>query len=260
VEAIATTVVLAPLVGAILAGLLWRTAGGRLAMAASTGLLFVACACGWWVFSQVAWGGFEPETYRLFPFIVVGDFQSYWSVRVDTLSAVMMIVVTSVSALVHLYSWGYMAEDPGKPRFFAYLSLFTFAMLALVTAADFMQLFFGWEGVGLASYLLIGFWFHKDTGRGRGQQGLHRQPGGRLRLRPGHHHGVLDVRLHRIRRGVPAGGRVVDARVGLRRRRLARARHRLPAPVRRRHGQVGPVLPAHLAAGRDGRPDARSRP
>jgi len=163
VESIATTVVLAPLVGAILGGLLWRSAGGRLAMAATTGLLFVACGCAWWVFSQVAWGGFEPETYRLFPFIMVGDFQSWWSVRVDTLSAVMMIVVTTVSALVHLYSWGYMAEDPGKPRFFAYLSLFTFAMLALVTAADFMQLFFGWEGVGLASYLLIGFWFHKQS-------------------------------------------------------------------------------------------------
>ncbi len=75
----------------------------------------------------------------------------------------MLIVVTTVSALVHLYSWGYMAEDPHRPRFFAYLSLFTFAMLMLVTAADFMQLFFGWEGVGLASYLLIGFWFHKPT-------------------------------------------------------------------------------------------------
>jgi NADH-quinone oxidoreductase subunit L len=85
--------------------------------------------------------------------------RSAWSVRLDSLSAVMLVVVTTVSALVHLYSWGYMAEDDSKPRFFAYLSLFTFAMLALVTAADFMQLFFGWEGVGLASYLLIGFWF-----------------------------------------------------------------------------------------------------
>ena len=83
--------------------------------------------------------------------------------RIDTLSAVMLIVVTTVSALVHLYSWGYMAEDDSKPRFFAYLSFFTFAMLALVTAADFMQLFFGWEGVGLASYLLIGFWYKKPT-------------------------------------------------------------------------------------------------
>src|SRR5207253_440866 len=87
--------------------------------------------------------------------IGVGKFQSAWSIRLDGLSAVMLVAVTSVSALVHLYSWGYMADDTSKPRFFAYLSLFTFAMLALVTAADFMQLFFGWEGVDLASVLLF---------------------------------------------------------------------------------------------------------
>jgi len=161
----AVALVLAPLLGAVLGGVAWRSGGGRVAQALTTGLLFLSAALSWLVFSQVAWGGLEPFTVRLFPFINVGDFQSAWSVRVDTLSAVMMVVVTTVSALVHLYSWGYMAEDPGRPRFFAYLSLFTFAMLALVTAADFMQLFFGWEGVGLASYLLIGFWFHKDTAR-----------------------------------------------------------------------------------------------
>jgi NADH-quinone oxidoreductase subunit L len=105
----------------------------------------------------------EAFTVDLLPFIHVGNFVSNWSVRIDALSCVMLIVVTTVSALVHIYSWGYMAEDDSKPRFFAYLSLFTFAMLALVTAADFMQLFFGWEGVGLASYLLIGFWFKKPT-------------------------------------------------------------------------------------------------
>ncbi len=77
---------------------------------------------------------------------------------------------------MHLYSWGYMADDPSKPRFFAYLSLFTFAMLMLVTAADFMQLFFGWEGVGLASYLLIGFWFHKPSANAAADQGLRGQP------------------------------------------------------------------------------------
>ena len=86
-----------------------------------------------------------------------------WSLRIDTLTAVMLVVVTTVSGLVHLYSIGYMEEDDGRPRFFAYLSLFTFAMLALVTADDFVQLFFGWEGVGLASYLLIGFWYHKPS-------------------------------------------------------------------------------------------------
>jgi len=115
------------------------------------------------VFGQWTWGGLEAFTVPLAPFINVGDFHSSWAIRIDGLSAVMLVVVTTVSALVHLYSWGYMAEDDSRPRFFAYLSLFTFAMLALVTAADFMQLFFGWEGVGLASYLLIGFWFKKPT-------------------------------------------------------------------------------------------------
>ena len=89
--------------------------------------------------------------------------KSIWALRIDTLTAVMLVVVTTVSALVHLYSIGYMEHDPHRPRFFAYLSLFTFAMLALVTADNFVQLFFGWEGVGLASYLLIGFWYHKPS-------------------------------------------------------------------------------------------------
>ncbi|MEO7027182.1 MAG: NADH-quinone oxidoreductase subunit L, partial [Caulobacteraceae bacterium] len=129
-----------------------------------TGLLFLSCALGWLTFAQVIWGGWPAHfTVHLAPFIDVGRFRSEWSIRVDSLSAVMLVVVTTVSALVHLYSWGYMAHDPGKPRFFAYLSFFTFAMLALVTASDFMQLFFGWEGVGLASYLLIGFWYEKPT-------------------------------------------------------------------------------------------------
>jgi NADH-quinone oxidoreductase subunit L len=105
----------------------------------------------------------EAFTVDLLPFIHVGDFQSQLVDPHRRPVGVMLIVVTTVSALVHIYSWGYMAEDDSKPRFFAYLSLFTFAMLALVTAADFMQLFFGWEGVGLASYLLIGFWFKKPT-------------------------------------------------------------------------------------------------
>src|SRR5688500_13186955 len=87
-----------------------------------------------------------------------------WALRVDVLTSVMLVVVTTVSALVHLYSWGYMEEDPSQPRFFAYLSLFTFAMLMLVTADNLVQMFFGWEGVGLASYLLIGFWYQKESG------------------------------------------------------------------------------------------------
>ena len=155
--------VFAPLLGAAIVGFFGRRLGDVVSQTVTTGLLFFSCAVAWTVFYAHTWGGLEPFTLALFPFINVGDFQSAWSIRIDALSAVMLVVVTSVSSLVHLYSWGYMAEDPDKPRFFAYLSLFTFAMLALVTAADFMQLFFGWEGVGLASYLLIGFWFKKAT-------------------------------------------------------------------------------------------------
>ncbi len=158
-----TTIVLGPLAAAVIAGLFGRRIGDRASMTITTGVLFVCCALAWLTFGHVASGDWHAATYRLAPFIDVGKFQSAWSVRLDTLSAVMLIVVTTVSALVHLYSWGYMAEDDSKPRFFAYLSFFTFAMLALVTAADFMQLFFGWEGVGLASYLLIGFWFKKPA-------------------------------------------------------------------------------------------------
>ncbi|MEQ8559506.1 MAG: NADH-quinone oxidoreductase subunit L [Henriciella sp.] len=99
----------------------------------------------------------------LLPWIDVGQFQADWAIRVDALSIVMMAVITGVSGLVHLYSWGYMSEDPHRARFFSYLSLFTFAMLMLVTADNFIQLFFGWEGVGLASYLLIGFWYHNKA-------------------------------------------------------------------------------------------------
>ena len=161
-QLIVTVLVLAPLLGAAIAGLVGRRIGDVAAMSVTTGLLFLSCALGWLTFAGVVWGGWH-FTAQLAPFINVDRFQSAWSVRIDTLSAVMLIVVTTVSALVHLYSWGYMADDDSKPRFFAYLSFFTFAMLALVTAADFMQLFFGWEGVGLASYLLIGFWFKKPT-------------------------------------------------------------------------------------------------
>jgi len=158
-----TVAVFAPLVGATIAGLFGRRIGDVPSMFVTTGLLFLSCAVAWWAFYLHTWGGQGATLVELFRFIDIGQFRSTWSIRFDALSAVMLVVVTTVSALVHLYSWGYMKEDPGKPRFFAYLSLFTFAMLALVTANDFMQLFFGWEGVGLASYLLIGFWFHKAT-------------------------------------------------------------------------------------------------
>ncbi|WP_031235297.1 NADH-quinone oxidoreductase subunit L [Asticcacaulis sp. AC402] len=160
---IVTLCVFAPIVGAAIAGFFGRRIGNIASQTVTTGLLFLSCVLGWYIFIEHTWGGMPDFTVKLLDFINIGTFQSAWSIRVDALSATMLVVVTSVSSLVHLYSWGYMAEDDSRPRFFSYLSLFTFAMLMLVTAADFMQLFFGWEGVGLASYLLIGFWYQKDS-------------------------------------------------------------------------------------------------
>jgi NADH-quinone oxidoreductase subunit L len=137
-------------------------AGSRGAELITTALLFVSAALSWMTLVDV---GFMHHDYRiqLLPWIFSGDLQVWWTLRVDTLTAVMLVVVTTVSSLVHLYSIGYMDEDPNRPRFFGYLSLFTFAMLMLVTADNLVQLFFGWEGVGLASYLLIGFWYQKPS-------------------------------------------------------------------------------------------------
>src|SRR5271169_4432158 len=137
-------------------------AGSRAAELITTGLLLVAAALSWVALVDVGFGHHDVRI-ALFPWINSGDLQVSWALRVDTLTAVMLVVVNTVSSLVHLYSIGYMDEDPYRPRFFAYLSLFTFAMLMLVTADNLVQLFFGWEGVGLASYLLIGFWYHKPS-------------------------------------------------------------------------------------------------
>ena len=156
-------VVLLPLFGAMLAMPLGRVAGPRAAELATTGLVGLAAVYSWMLFFDVALGEQNARTVTLFTWFSSGDFVADWAVRLDTLSAVMLVVVNTVSCLVHWYSIGYMHEDEGRPRFFAYLSLFTFAMLTLVTADNFMQLFFGWEGVGLASYLLIGFWFKKKS-------------------------------------------------------------------------------------------------
>ena len=162
-KTLVTIILFGPLIGALVAGLFGRRIGDVASQSVTTGFLMLSAILSWVVFLQWMGGDIEPFVITYAPFIHVGDFASNWAFRLDGLSAVMLVVVTTVSSLVHLYSWGYMAEDPAKPRFFAYLSLFTFAMLALISAADFMQLFFGWEGVGLASYLLIGFWHHKAT-------------------------------------------------------------------------------------------------
>ncbi len=156
----AAAIVFLPLAGAVASGLFGRLLGDRGAPLV-TCVLLVACAVlGWIVFFQVTGGG-GSFTVHLFTWIDSGSFEVGWALYVDQVTAVMLVVVTTVSAVVHIYSLGYMAHDPHRPRFFAYLSLFTFAMLMLVTADNFVQMFFGWEGVGVCSYLLIGFWYKR---------------------------------------------------------------------------------------------------
>ena len=138
------------------------SAGSQAAELITTTLLFISWILSCYAFYEVGFGGHDAHV-TIFNFITSGDLKVDWALRVDPLTAVMLVVVTMVSALVHLYSIGYMADDPYKPRFFCYLSFFTFAMLMLVTSDNLAQLFFGWEGVGVASYLLIGFWFHKPS-------------------------------------------------------------------------------------------------
>ncbi len=137
--------------------------GSRAAELITTGFLFVSAVLSWVVLVDIGFLHRDVVRIALFPWINSGDLQVAWALRVDTLTAVMLVVVNTISSLVHLYSIGYMDEDPYRPRFFAYLSLFTFAMLMLVTADNLVQLFFGWEGVGLMSYLLIGFWYQKPS-------------------------------------------------------------------------------------------------
>ena len=156
-------IVFLPLLAAIVAGLGNRLLGNTTAKVITTGALFLSCVLSWPIFLGFVGGDAQASVVPVLDWIHSGDMNVAWALRVDALTAVMLVVVTTVSSLVHLYSWGYMAEDDSQPRFFAYLSLFTFAMLMLVTADSLVQMFFGWEGVGLASYLLIGFWYHKPS-------------------------------------------------------------------------------------------------
>jgi NADH-quinone oxidoreductase subunit L len=156
-------IVFGPLLASIIAGLGNRALGNVAAKSITTGALFVSAALSWPIFLGFLNGTATAEVVPVLAWVQSGSMSFDWALRVDTLTAIMLVVINSVSALVHLYSWGYMEEDPDQPRFFAYLSLFTFAMLMLVTADNLVQMFFGWEGVGLASYLLIGFWFRKPS-------------------------------------------------------------------------------------------------
>jgi NADH-quinone oxidoreductase subunit L len=162
-----TTILFAPLVGALIAGFGWKIIGETAAQWITTGLLFLAALLSWTLF--LTFDG-PTEHIQILRFIESGTLSTDWSIRMDRMTAIMLIVVTTVSALVHLYSFGYMAHDDNfgegenyKARFFAYLSFFTFAMLMLVTSDNLLQMFFGWEGVGVASYLLIGFYYKKPS-------------------------------------------------------------------------------------------------
>ncbi|HWA46002.1 MAG TPA: NADH-quinone oxidoreductase subunit L [Hypericibacter adhaerens] len=155
-------IVFLPLLAAIIAGCFGRLIGDRASQFVTTGALLISAVLAAIVFVDVALDG-NARTTELFTWFKSGEFTLSWAIRIDTLTAVMLVVVTGVSSMVHVYSIGYMAEDKSIPRFMAYLSLFTFFMLALVTADNFMQLFFGWEGVGLSSYLLIGFWYDRPS-------------------------------------------------------------------------------------------------
>ena len=163
----ATIILFAPLIGALICGFGWRLIGERAGQVITTSLVFLAAALSWYIFLT-----FDGETQKFFilRWVESGTLGSEWAIRLDRLTAIMLVVVNSVSALVHLYSFGYMAHDENwhegehyKARFFAYLSFFTFAMLALVTSDNLVQMFFGWEGVGVASYLLIGFYYRKPS-------------------------------------------------------------------------------------------------
>ncbi|OEI82738.1 NADH-quinone oxidoreductase subunit L [Brucella sp. BO3] len=157
-------IVFLPLIGFLVAGLFGNKIGAKASEYITSGLMVFVAILSWIVFFKIPLGH-DAETVRIpvLHWVTSGALTFDWALRVDTLTGVMLVVVNSVSALVHIYSIGYMHHDPHRPRFFAYLSLFTFAMLMLVTSDNLIQMFFGWEGVGLASYLLIGFWFKKPS-------------------------------------------------------------------------------------------------
>lgn len=156
-------VVLAPLIGSIIAGLFGRQVGRIGAQTVTILGVGASCIMSSYVLYMLLWGGAQPYNENIYTFFEVGQYSAHVGFMIDKLTAMMMVVVTFVSFLVHVYTIGYMQDDPGYQRFFSYISLFTFSMLTLVMSNNFLQLFFGWEAVGLVSYLLIGFWFKRPT-------------------------------------------------------------------------------------------------
>jgi NADH-quinone oxidoreductase subunit L len=156
-------IALAPLAGAIVAGLFRNQIGRVGAHSVTIAGVAISCALSFYVLYQMVWGGATTFNQDVYSWLKVGSLDMHVGFLIDRLTAVMMVVVTFVSLMVHIYTIGYMADDDGYQRFFSYIALFTFSMLMLVMANNFLQLFFGWEAVGLVSYLLIGFWFKKPT-------------------------------------------------------------------------------------------------
>ncbi|MBZ9675990.1 NADH-quinone oxidoreductase subunit L [Mesorhizobium sp. ES1-1] len=156
-------IVFLPLLGFLIVGLFGTSLGAKASEYITSGFLVISAVLSWVAFFSVGFGEAQAFTVPVMRWIQSGGVEASWALRIDTLTVVMLVVVNTVSALVHIYSIGYMHHDPNRPRFFAYLSLFTFAMLMLVTSDNLVQMFFGWEGVGLASYLLIGFWYKKPS-------------------------------------------------------------------------------------------------
>jgi len=155
-------IVLLPLLGSIISGFFGKRLGDKPCQILTSSLVSVSAVLSLLIFFKVFTQDYSSNKL-IFNWISSGDFQVNWSINIDPLTSVMLVVVSLISSIIHFYSIGYMSHDPHKPRFMAYLSLFTFAMLTLVTADNFLQLFFGWEGVGLCSYLLIGFWYKKPS-------------------------------------------------------------------------------------------------
>src|SRR3954452_15212176 len=168
-KTILLVIVLAPLFGALVAGLFGRQIGRVGAHTVTIAGVGLSCALSFYVLYQLVWGGAPVYNQNVYEWLHIGnagphaDISANIGFLVDRLTAMMMVVVTFVSLMVHVYTIGYMAEDPGYQRFFSYISLFTFSMLMLVMANNFLQLFFGWEAVGVVSYLLIGFWYTRET-------------------------------------------------------------------------------------------------
>ncbi len=155
-------IVLLPLLGAVISGFFGNKLKGKFCQILTSLFVSISAILSLFIFYEVLVNDYSSNKL-IFNWISSGDFYVNWSINIDPLTSVMLVVVSLISSIIHFYSIGYMSHDPHTPRFMSYLSLFTFAMLTLVTADNFLQLFFGWEGVGLCSYLLIGFWYKKPS-------------------------------------------------------------------------------------------------